>query len=76
MTLNAISGGFASRGKTNDTREFYVSQILGTTLVGKRPREEGEVVIFLFSEVEMEHVVCPHEDALVITAEIDGYDVK
>lgn len=24
----------------------------------------------------MEHVTCPHDDALVITTEIDGYYVK
>lgn len=24
----------------------------------------------------MEHVICLHEDALVIATEIDGYDVK
>lgn len=33
-------------------------------------------MIISFSESEMGHVTCPHEDALVITAEIDDYDVK
>lgn len=26
--------------------------------------------------ISLGHITCPHEDALVITAEIDGYDVK
>lgn len=42
---------------------------------GKRPKEEGEVVIS-FSKEKMGHVTSHHEDALVITAKIDGYDLK
>lgn len=42
---------------------------------GKHPREEGEVVIS-FSVAEIDHVTYPHEDALMIIVEIDGYDVK
>lgn len=33
-------------------------------------------MVILFSESEMEHVTFLHNDALVITTEIDGYDVK
>lgn len=33
-------------------------------------------MVISFSENEMDHVTCPHEDALVVTAKIDGYDVK
>lgn len=69
-TLNIISGVFASEGETSGA-----TQTSGTTLVGKFSREEGEVVIS-FSEVEMGHISFPHEDALVITIEIYGYDMK
>lgn len=41
MTLNVISGGFASGGETSDAPEAYASQISGTALEGKRPRVEG-----------------------------------
>lgn len=73
--LNVISGGFALGGKTGAAQEVYTSQISGTAQVGKCSREEGKVVIS-FSEFEMEHVTCLHEDALVITVDIDGCDVK
>lgn len=33
-------------------------------------------MVISFSEHEREHVTCPHEDALVITDDIDDYDVK
>lgn len=39
------------------------------------PSTENEVSI-TFSKEEMYHIICPLEDALVITTEIDGYDVK
>lgn len=33
-------------------------------------------MVISFLEAQMEHVTCPREDALVITAKIDSYDVK
>lgn len=33
-------------------------------------------MVISLSKSGMEHVTCPHKDALVITAKIDGYDVK
>lgn len=74
-TLIVINRDFAYGGETSGAREVYASQISGTSLAGNCPREDGEVVISC-SETEMEHVTCSHEDALGITAEIDGYDVK
>lgn len=73
--MNVISDGFTAGGETSGAREVYVSQILGTILAGKHPREEKEVIIS-FSESEMVHVTRSHEDALAITAEIDDYDIK
>lgn len=35
-------------------------------MAGKFPRAEDDVII-LFSQSEMEHVTCPHDDVLVIT---------
>lgn len=73
--LNVIRGGLASEGETSDAQDVYTYQILGTAQAGKRPREDGEVVISFLKD-EMEHVTCPHEDAIVIIADIDGYDAK
>lgn len=74
-TLSVISGGIASGGETSSAQEVYATQILGTAKAGKRPRTEDEITIS-FSEEEMGHVTYPHEDVLVITTEIDGYDMK
>lgn len=74
-TFNVLSRDFASGGETSGAREVYASQISVTALVGKRSREVGEVFISFFGS-EMEHVTFPHEEFLVITSEIDGYDVK
>lgn len=52
-----------------------MSQISGTSLAGKCSRKYKELVIS-FSETEMKHITCTHEDTLVITAEIDVYVVK
>lgn len=56
------SRSFASGGETSGAREVSASQISGTALVGKRPWEEGEVVIS-FSEAEIGHTTCPYKDA-------------
>lgn len=42
-TLDVISGDFASGGKISYARVVYASQIPGTTIVGKRPREDDDV---------------------------------
>lgn len=73
--INVINDEFTSGRETSSAREVHATQISGTTVVGKHPREEGEMVIS-FSEIEMEHVTCLHDDALVITIEIDRYNVK
>lgn len=33
-------------------------------------------MVISFFEFEMEHVTCPHDDALVFTGEIDEYEMK
>lgn len=73
--INVINDEFTSGRETSSAREVHATQISGTTVVGKHPREEGEMVIS-FLEIEMEHVTCLHDDALVITIEIDRYNVK
>lgn len=62
-------------GETSSAQEVYASQVSDTTIMGKHPRTEDEIVISFF-ESETEHVTCPHDDALVITIKIDGHDVK
>lgn len=33
-------------------------------------------MVISFLESEIEHVTCPHDDTMIITINIDGYDVK
>lgn len=71
-TLNVISGSFTLGGETSNAKEVYASQISGTIVAGKCPREVGEVVIS-FSDSKMKHVTFPHDDVLMITTDIDEY---
>lgn len=65
-TINVISGAFI---------EVYTTQISGVATLGKRLCEHDDVAIS-FSEVNMEHVTNFYDDPLMITVEIDVYDVK
>lgn len=69
-----MGGGVASRRETSGAREVYASQISWTVVIGKRPREEGKVIIS-FPEAEVGHVTYRHKDTMIIIAEIDGFDV-
>lgn len=67
-TLNVIGAGFAFGRETISAREMHASQISEITIAVKYSRTENGVDIF-FSESKMEHVTCPHGDALVIIIE-------
>lgn len=62
--MNVINGCFASGGDASSAQEVYASQISGTTIARTHSKTENEVVIYL------------HDDALVITTEINEFDVK
>lgn len=72
-TLNMISGGFVSEGETNGAREVYIASISTKVPLGKRLRPDESVAISLSNE---KHVTSAHDDALVITVEIDVLMLK
>lgn len=73
-TIIVISGGFASGREKSDTGEVYAMNIHVKVVLGKRPRLIESDVISFFDE-DLGHVVNPYEDTMVITSEIDRYDV-
>lgn len=70
-----ISGGFLSGEETNGSREVYATKISTKATLEKRIRPNQTITI-CFSNEDMEHVTSPHDDALAINAEINGFDVK
>lgn len=74
-TINVISGGFTSRGERSGVMEVYATNIPTGVMLRKRPRPM-ETNTISFSDEDLGHVASPHKDALVITKEVDGYDVK
>ncbi|CAA0829049.1 Unknown protein, partial [Striga hermonthica] len=71
-TIYMISGG-PTDGDSNNARKGHVR-------AAKRKREEvgitGRMPVISFRAEDAEGVLLPHNDALVITAEVAGFDVK
>ncbi|CAA0840081.1 Unknown protein, partial [Striga hermonthica] len=71
-TIYMISGG-PTDGDSNNARKGHVRAM-------KRKREEVSITarmpVISFNAEDAEGVVLPHNDALVITAEVAGFDVK
>ncbi|CAA0810386.1 Unknown protein, partial [Striga hermonthica] len=71
-TIYMISGG-PTDGDSNNARKGHVRAM-------KRKREEVSITarmpVISFKAEDAEGVVLPHNDALVITAEVAGFDVK
>ncbi|CAA0833859.1 Unknown protein, partial [Striga hermonthica] len=71
-TIYMISGG-PTDGDSNNARKVHVRAV-------KRKREEvgitGRMPVISFRAEDAEGILLPHNDALVITAEVAGFDVK
>ncbi|CAA0810854.1 Unknown protein, partial [Striga hermonthica] len=71
-TIYMISGG-PTDGDSNNARREHAQAV-------KRKREEvgitAHMPVISFKEKDVEGVVLPHNDALVITAEVAGFNVK
>lgn len=74
-TINVINEDFVLCGGTRCAKEVYAANTSAGVTLGKIPRlVERDAITFL--DKDLEHVAIPHEDALIIMAEIDGFDVK
>lgn len=69
------SGGFRVGGEGSNAREVNDTPITTAAQLGQRPCPEVDIVIS-FTEDDMAHVTTLHNDALVITTEFDGCDMK
>ncbi|KAK3008068.1 hypothetical protein RJ639_013511 [Escallonia herrerae] len=71
--INTISGGPSAGGLTNSSRKAYTRQVNLTQGLTKRPRASTSLE---FNDFDLEGVICPYDDALVITLQVDAYSVK
>ncbi|KAL2466991.1 Uncharacterized protein Adt_42842 [Abeliophyllum distichum] len=70
--INVIVGGIAAGGDSNSARKSYTRGNRSTS-VGKNERFSQNIT---FNDDDLEGVTCPHDDALVIVADITDFDVK
>ena len=72
-----IAGGLAAGGETTAAREAYSTRLDTETVLGKRRYQELDKTIpICFDDEDLSQITSPHDDALVITAEIDGITVE
>ncbi|KAL2516955.1 Uncharacterized protein Adt_13202 [Abeliophyllum distichum] len=70
--INVIVGGIAAGGDSNSARKSYTRGNRSTS-VGKNERFSQNIT---FNDDDLEGVTYPHDDALVIVADIADFDVK
>ncbi|KAL2480023.1 Ribonuclease H [Abeliophyllum distichum] len=70
--INVIVGGIAAGGDSNSARKSYARGNRSTS-VGKNERFSQNIT---FNDEDLEGMTCPHDDALVIVADIADFDVK
>ena len=77
--LGIINVIFAALGRTGShpSKVMFVARLLtkGSKLESKRARMENQLAMS-FSEKDKVGTIQPHDDALVVTLKIGGYDVK
>lgn len=73
--INLIAGGFRAGGERRHAREVYAKQISTVAQLGKRLSPKEDIVIS-FTEDDLSHVTTQHNEAMVITTEVDRCDMK
>ncbi|KAK3026287.1 hypothetical protein RJ639_041236 [Escallonia herrerae] len=71
--INTISGGLSAGGTLKLAQKAYVRQVNLTQGPAKRPRAPTTIS---FNDTDLEEVITPHDDALVISLQIDAYVIK
>ncbi|KAL2518203.1 Uncharacterized protein Adt_14450 [Abeliophyllum distichum] len=70
--INVIVGGITAGGDSNSAWKSY-ARGNRSTLVDKNERFNQNIT---FNDEDLEDVTCPHDDALIIVADIVDFDVK
>ncbi|KAK3022885.1 hypothetical protein RJ639_045975 [Escallonia herrerae] len=71
--VNTISRGLSTGGTSRSTRKAYARQVNLTQGPAKRPRAPTTIS---FDDTDLEEVITPHDDALVISLQIDAFVIK
>ncbi|KAK3009335.1 hypothetical protein RJ639_014476 [Escallonia herrerae] len=71
--INTISGGLSAGGTSRSARKAYARQVNLTQGPAKRPKAPATIS---FDDTDLEEVLTPHDDALVISLQIDAYVIK
>ncbi|KAK3041005.1 hypothetical protein RJ639_026717 [Escallonia herrerae] len=71
--INTISGGLSARETSKSAQKAYARQVNLTQGPAKCPRPPTTIS---FDDTDLEEVITPHDDALVISLQIDAYVIK
>ncbi|KAK3039898.1 hypothetical protein RJ639_028291 [Escallonia herrerae] len=71
--INTISGGLSAGGTLRSARKAYTRQVNLTQGLAKHPKAPANIS---FDDTDLEEVLTLHDDALVISLQIDAYVIK
>ncbi|KAK3038135.1 hypothetical protein RJ639_029589 [Escallonia herrerae] len=71
--INTISGGLSAGGTSRSARKAYARQVNLTQGPAKRPKAPATI---RFDDTDLEEVIIPHDDAFVVSLQIDAYVIK
>lgn len=72
--INTIIKGRVASGSISKGKKIYVRMVLTAEMSSKKTREQIPAITFYQSNLEGIH--CSYDDALVVTVNIDEYEVK
>ncbi|XP_077222189.1 uncharacterized protein LOC143856032 [Tasmannia lanceolata] len=71
--INTIIGGPTAGGTSSTARKAYARQVNAIHTCNKKMKVENEIS---FSDVDLNNLILPHDDALVITILVANWDLK
>ncbi|KAK3002009.1 hypothetical protein RJ639_022183 [Escallonia herrerae] len=71
--INTISGGLSAGGTSRSARKAYARQVNLMQGPAKRPKVPATIS---FDHTDLEEILTPHDDDLVISLQIDAYVIK
>ncbi|XP_077249460.1 uncharacterized protein LOC143888968 [Tasmannia lanceolata] len=71
--INTIMGGPAAEGTSSAARKAYARQVNAIHTCNKKLKVKNEIP---FSDADLENLILPHDDALVITMLVANWELK